>query len=117
MKRLVLVLLVIGSMCSAAGAAITVDATTSIDRSPASKTVTSTAFSTHAAPTLLLAFVSADYLSGSNTSVTGISGGGLTGSLVVRSNAQRGTAEIWRAFATSPLTSATVKATLSQSVV
>src|SRR5262245_55941381 len=117
MKRLVLVLLVIGPMCSAAGAAITVDATTSVDRSPASTTVTSQAFPTHAAPTLLLAFVSADYLSGANTTVTALSGGGLTWSLVVRSNAQSGTAEIWRAFATSPLTNATVTATLSQSVV
>src|SRR5262245_6546477 len=117
MKRLALVLFVLGPMCCAARAAITVDATTSIDRSPAGTTVTSQAFSTHAAPTLLLAFVSADYLSGSNTTVTAVSGGGLTWSLVVRSNAQSGTAEIWRAFATSSLTNATVSATLSQSVV
>src|SRR5262249_3433484 len=116
MKRLALALFVLGPMCCAERAAITVDTTTSIDRSPASITVTSQAFSTHAAPTLLLAFVSADYLAGSNTTVTGVSGGGLTWSLGVRSNAQSGTAEIWRAVATALLTNATVAAALSPTV-
>jgi len=36
--------------------------------------------------------------------------------LVRRTNTQRGTAEIWRAFATTVLTNATVTATISQSV-
>src|SRR5262249_33604387 len=51
-----------------------------------------------------------------NTTVNGITGGGLTWVRVVRTNVQRGTAEIWRAFATSPLAGVSVTATLSQSV-
>ena len=82
-----------------------------------SKTVTSPFFSTSSPNELLLAFVSADYLSGTNTTVTGVSGGGLTWALVLRTNAQSGTAEIWRAFTPSILTNASVTATLSQSVV
>jgi len=65
---------------------------------------------------LLLAFVSTDYLAGPNTTVTGVSGGGLTWSLVVRTNVQSGTSEIWRAFALSGLSNVSVTATLSQSV-
>ena len=117
MRQLALALLVIGTMALPTRAAITVDATISTDRSPASTTVSVQSFSTHAGPSLLLAFVSADYLRGSNTTVTAISGGGLTWSLVIRSNSQSGTAEVWRALAASPLTNVTVSARLSQSVV
>ena len=53
---------------------------------------------------VLLAFVATDYISGPNTTVTSVSGGGLTWVLVVRSNAQAGTSEIWRAFAPARLT-------------
>jgi hypothetical protein len=41
----------------------------------------------------------------------------LTWALIVRTNTQKGTAEIWRAFTPAPLTGVTVTATLSQSVV
>src|SRR4029077_14848815 len=97
-------------------AAIAVDVNVSTDRSTAAATLATPAFSTAAGNELLLAFVSADYLSGANTSVTSIAGAGLTWVRVVRTNAQSGTAEIWRAFAPSPLTGVTVTATLSQSV-
>jgi hypothetical protein len=80
-------------------------------------TIASPAFTTASANELLLAFVATDYLSGANTTVTGVSGGGLTWALVVRSNVQSGSSEIWRAFATVPLSNVTVTATLSQSVV
>ena len=93
------------------------DAMTSKDSSTASSTISTAAFSTKSGNELLLAFVSTDYISGANTTVTGISGGGLTWVLVRRTNVQGGTAEIWRAFATSPLSGATVTASLSQSVV
>jgi hypothetical protein len=46
--------------------------------------------------------------------VIGVSGAGLTWQLVVRTNAQRGTSEIWRAFAAAPLTNVTVTATFVQ---
>jgi len=48
--------------------------------------------------------------------VTGVSGGGLTWTLVPRTNTNRGGSEIWRAFAPSTLTGVTATATLSQNV-
>ena len=97
--------------------AVTIDATTWTDAPAASSTVTTPAFSTVSGNELVLAFVSADYLSGTNTTVTAVSGGGLTWALVVRTNAQSGSAEIWRAFATVPLSNVSVTATLSHKVV
>src|SRR5580704_15833781 len=98
-------------------AAITIDANVSANQSPAKTTVSSPNFSTSSSNELLLAFVQTDYLSSSNTTVTGVSGAGLTWVLVVRSNVQSGSSEIWRAFAPSLLTNVSVTATLSQSVV
>ncbi len=97
-------------------ASIAVDANTSKDQGSTSKTVTTPAFSTNAANELLLAFISTDYRSGANTTVTAISGGSLTWTLVVRTNVQKGTAEIWRAFAATTLSDVSVTATLSESV-
>src|SRR5262249_46463755 len=71
-------------------------------------TVTSPVFSTTQGNELLVAFIAADYLGGSNTSVTGVTGGGLTWALVGRTNVQAGSSEIWRAFATAPLTNVSV---------
>ena len=45
-----------------------------------------------------------------------IYGAGLNWVLVVRTHTQKGTAEIWRAFAPAPLSNASVTATLSQNV-
>jgi hypothetical protein len=98
-------------------AAIAIDANVSADQSTAKAAVTSPSFSTTSSNELLLAFVETDYLSGSNTTVTGVSGAGLTWVLVVRTNVQSGTSEIWRAFAPSQLSNVSVTATLSQSVV
>ena len=96
---------------------LAIDATTSKDGTTPSTTISTAAFSTQSGDELVLAFVSTDYISGPNVSVTGVSGGGLNWVLVRRTNVQNGTAEIWRAFATSPLSGATVTATLSQKVV
>jgi hypothetical protein len=93
-----------------------IDAKVSTNGTKAS-TITSPTFTTSSANELILAFVATDYLGGANTTVTGVSGGGLTWALVVRSNAQSGSSEIWRAFATTPLSNVTVTATISQSVV
>jgi hypothetical protein len=89
----------------------------SVDRSSAGTSISSPPFNTTSGNELLLAFISADNTSSPNTTVNGVSGGGLTWVLVQRTNVQRGTAEIWRAFAASPLQGASVTATLSQSVV
>jgi hypothetical protein len=95
--------------------ALAIDATAFGDQpSSNATTVTTQSFSTTASNELLLAFISADYLSGASTTVTGVTGGGLTWQLVLRTNVQSGTAEIWRAFAASPLSAVTVTATVSQ---
>ena len=67
-KLLTAALLVL--MPVSASAAITIDATTSRDLLSASTTLTTPAFSTAAGNELLLAFISTDYLSGANTTVT-----------------------------------------------
>src|SRR5215510_3449814 len=96
-------------------AAIGIDATVFRDSSTAATNITTPAFSTAAANELLLAFVSTDANTAGIT-VTGVTTSGLTWQLVRRANAQMGTAEIWRAFATGTLANATVRANLSQSV-
>ena len=101
---------------SPAVASIARDVMVSEDASAASTTITSPSFSTVAGSEEILALIATDYLSGANTSVMSVTGGGLTWRLVERSNGQDGTAEIWGAFAAAPLTGITVTATLSQSV-
>jgi hypothetical protein len=113
----ILGLLPLLSAVSTAQGVITKDATVSTDRATASTSVASPAFSTISGGELLLAFISTDYLSGANTTVSSVAGAGLTWTLVVRSNGQSGTSEIWRAFTPAPLSAAVVTATLSQSVV
>jgi hypothetical protein len=94
---------------------LAIDVTIFKDNNSASSTITTGAFSTTASNELLLAFIASDALSASVT-VNSVSGGSLTWTLVQRTNAQLGTAEIWRAFATSPVTNITVTANLSQAV-
>ena len=86
------------------------------DANSASTTAVTSAFSTTSRNELLLAFISADSTASPNTTVTQVAGGGLTWVLVERTNVQKGTAEIWRAFAVSALSGVTVTATLSQKV-
>ena len=100
---------------SAAPTGLGVDVTAFTDRSSSATTIAATAVTTHATNELLLAFVAADGASTNTTTVTGISGGGLTWTLVRRTNTRRGTAEIWRAFAAGVVSNATVTATLSRS--
>jgi hypothetical protein len=99
-----------------AWAGIAIDATISANGSKAGSSISTPSFSTQTGNELLLAFVATDYKSGNNTTVTSVSCTGVTWALVKRTNAQKGTAEIWRAFAATPLSNVTVTATLSQSV-
>ena len=101
---------------NSASAAIATDVTISKDQSSATTTVATAGFSTAAGNELLLAFIATDNVTSTNTTVRSVTGGGLTWTLVRRTNVQRGTAEIWRAFASSVLSNATVTATLSQAV-
>ena len=96
---------------------LAVDAISSQGLTTKATTVSTAAFSTNFGNELLLAFIAGDYLSGTNTTVTGVTGAGLTWALVKRTNVQSGTAELWRAFAPTSLSGVTVTATLSQSVV
>jgi hypothetical protein len=101
----------------ASTAQLAIDKTVSTDRSTKGTTITSPTFSTTGTNELLLAFVSSDSNSSSGgVTVTGVTGAGLTWSLVRRTNVQRGTAEIWRAFAPATLTNVSVVANLSQNV-
>ncbi len=101
---------------ASASGVLAVDANVSTDGAKAT-TVASPVFSTNSSNELLLAFIATDFLGGTNTTVTGVTGGGLTWALVVRANGQSGTSEIWRAFASAPLSNVTVTATVSQSVI
>jgi hypothetical protein len=93
------------------------DVIASGDQGTPSTTVRTARFSTSSANELLLAFVSVDGppAGGGKTTVTKVTGGGLTWQLVARANAQLGGAEIWRAFAPGILTNVSVTATLSRS--
>jgi N,N-dimethylformamidase beta subunit-like protein/uncharacterized protein DUF4082/Big-like domain-containing protein len=96
---------------------ISIDATNTVGRSTRSTSLASGTFNTTAPNELLLAFFSLDNITATPPStVTAVTGGGLTWTLVGRTNAQRGDAEIWRAFAPTPLTAARVTGTLSQGV-
>src|SRR3954468_2418082 len=92
-----------------------VDAIKSVNRSNSATTLVTGTFSTTKTNELLVAFISTDYRTGANTTVTGVTGAGLTWTLVKRTNVQLGGAEIWRAFAPATLTGVTVTATMSQS--
>jgi hypothetical protein len=100
----------------AAAPLLAIDATVFGDSNPQTTTAVASGLSTTAANELLLALVSADKITSAATTVTGVTGGGLTWVLVRRTNVQSGTSEIWRAFAPALLTNVTVTATLSQSV-
>jgi Bacterial Ig domain len=94
---------------------LAIDATAFGDRGTPATTVATTAFSTTSANQLLVAFIAADDATATpKNTVTGVSGGGLTWTMVVRTNVQRGTAEVWRAVAVTALTNVAVTATLAQ---
>ena len=94
-------------------AQLAIDKTVSADASLIVSSITSPAFSTTKTNELLLAVVSTNGIF-SGVTVTSVSGGGLTWSLVRRTNTQQGTAEIWRAFSAGTLSNVSVRANLSQ---
>jgi hypothetical protein len=96
-------------------AQLAIDQTVFTDRSTSGTTIASPAFSTTKTNELLLAFVSSD-ATAANVTVTAMSGAGVNWTMVKRTNTQLGTSEIWRAFAPTTVSGATVSATLSQSV-
>src|SRR5207244_2529114 len=97
-----------------ASATLATDAIVPVDAGTAATSIATPAFATHSPNELLLAFVSTDGKTTAATTVTGVTGGGLTWSLVRRTNVQLGTSEVWRAFAPAALSGVIVRATLSQ---
>src|SRR5690242_16038102 len=94
-----------------------IDANTSANQDSSSATVQTSPFSTQYPNELLAALIATDAPgSGTNTVVNSVTGGGLTWVMAVRTNTQKGDAEIWRAFASTPLTGVSVTASLSHSV-
>jgi hypothetical protein len=116
-RRATLLFLLLGLAPCLAFGAIAIDVTVSQDNASAGTTIVSPAFTTAAGSEQLLAFIATDFLSGTNTSVKSVTGGGLTWSLVKRTNAEQGTSEIWGAFAPATAIGASVTATLSQKVI
>lgn len=96
------------------------DISVSADQKESSSKVVSPAFSTTGADRLILAFVSADGPAAASSAtasaqrVSAVAGGGLTWTLVKRSNSYGGTAEVWQAHATSLVSGATVTAKLAK---
>jgi hypothetical protein len=113
--RYALLLLLAESTPALARAGLALDVVKWTDRSSSANSITSPSFTNTAANELLLAFVATD-ATASGVTVTGVTGAGVTWVLVKRTNTQLGTAEIWRAFAPSVLSGATVTASLSQRV-
>jgi hypothetical protein len=109
-----------GNVGVSASVNVTVDnsapppATISIDTSvtrQARGTLTATGLTTAAAGEQLVAFVGADGPNAATSQRTTVTGGGLTWSLVKRSDSQAGVSEIWTARATAKLTNASITAT------
>ena len=91
-----------------------IDKVISVDKGSAGTSVSTAAFSTGAPNEILLAFIASDSSNKSMT-VSGVIGGGLTWTLTGRTDAQMGTAEVWRAYSAGQLSNVTVTATFSQS--
>lgn len=90
----------------------TLDTSVSTDQRTAASKFTSPAITTAGGNELLLAFVESDGPQSAQT-ITSVTGGGLQWTLAERANATLGTSEVWQAFATSPVSAATVTATLA----
>lgn len=90
------------------------DAMVSADQGKAASKITSPAITTAGGNELLLAFVETDGPRAPTQTITGVTGGGLTWTLAARSNSTWGTTEVWQASATSPVSAATVTATLQK---
>jgi RHS repeat-associated protein len=90
----------------------TVDQVVSSDQKTAATTISSPTVKTTSGNELVLAFISIDGATGQTQKVTKVSGGGLTWSLASRANNDRGTAEVWQAYAKDKVSGA-VSATLN----
>jgi RHS repeat-associated protein len=101
-----------GTSQPASTSAPALDQQVSADQASHSSKLTSPAISTRTSGELLLAFISATGPSPGSQTITAVSGAGLVWKEVARANHKPGTAEVWQAYAATPVTGATVVATL-----
>jgi hypothetical protein len=92
-----------------------VDATVAKDQRSAANKIVSPALTTTGTNELVVALVSVDGPATNGAQTATVTGGGLTWSLVSRSNTTWGSAEIWQAYATAKLSAATITASLHKS--
>lgn len=93
---------------------ITVDRTVNAVEKKSASPIVSPRITTSQGGELLLAFISADGPAGGTQQVGKVTGAGLTWTPAVRSSARgSGTAEVWQAYATKPVTAAAVTAALA----
>lgn len=102
------------NVTAAAPAAITVDQTVHATEEVSASPITAPALTTSSGGELVLAFVSADGPPRRMQQVTQVTGGGLSWTKAVSADSVvgTGTAEVWQAFATGPLTKARITARL-----
>jgi hypothetical protein len=99
-----------------AHANLAIDQTSATDRLTPSSTISTEPFNIRTQGELLLAFICTDDIGSTNVMVKSVSSAGLTWTLVKRTNAQYGTAEIWEAVSNQVTDNVSVTATISQSV-
>ncbi|HEY5877444.1 MAG TPA: Ig-like domain-containing protein [Nakamurella sp.] len=96
---------------SAAATGLAVDRQVVTHQSTASRTISSPALTTSQPGELILAFVMSDGGRSIRQTFSSVTGGGLTWTLRQRSNAQRGTSEVWQAVAPTTVSNVVVTAT------
>jgi Bacterial Ig domain len=90
------------------------DTSVVVDQKSAASKITSPGLTTSTGAELLLAFIEADGPYAPTQSITGVTGGGLTWTLAVRSNATWGTTEVWQAYAAAVVSNVKVTATFAK---
>ena len=104
---------VIPSVAAAAATTLSVDRQVVTQQLTAATNISSPPLTTSQPGELILAFVMSDGSASTVQSFSSVTGGGLTWSLRQRSNAQKGTSEIWQAVAPAVVSNVVVKANRS----
>jgi len=104
---------VIPSVAAAAATTLSVDRQVVTQQLTAATNISSPPLTTSQPGELIVAFIMSDGSAGTVQSFSSVTGGGLTWSLRQRSNAQKGTSEIWQAVAPAVVSNMVVKANRS----
>lgn len=98
---------------ASAAPALSIDRQVVAHQATASTTISSPGLTTTQAGDVILAFISSDGSRTTRQTFASVTGGGLSWTLRTRSNAQRGTSEIWQAVAPTTVANMVVTATRS----